>query len=430
MLSYLSKFHSLPKNILAKINDPAVMASVSKLGQTYKLNLASTVMKVMVGEVKLDRLSAYLINEFQLSATDAKTLETALRREVFSGVIDFLLGPDHNAKLVFSPQDEQEVKAAKQSLATPQFDDDIDVATEAIAAQSRINFSDPLGAGKFRQVIKTYLRGSRDRLATNEALTKAAELGGLALNHDTAERVMIIADNFLQPRSKAALKTGQKLPVVEEEYDLTASLKAQGKLKTLPKPKSSVSPATRPVLDTSHELMPPVPALRTQTPPVTSAPESRRTVSEAVKRNPIDKPTLRKVVAATPPVENMPKSPSGKVKMDDIRYEAKALSPVEELRYFTLINLRRLDPDPVKAADKIKAKLELLGKENYSKKIEAIEAWNESPLNRLYLAVCRRSLEESLPLAAILEREIGKDKNFLKPDELSAIIALNKSLKF
>lgn len=427
MLSYLSKFHTLPKNILAKVNDPAIMAAVSKLGQQYHLNLASTVMKVMVGEIKLDRLSAYLINEFQLAASDAQALETALRREVFAGLLDFLLGPDHNAKLVFSTQDEQDVKAVKQPLATPQFDDEVDVATEAIATQSRINFSDPLGAGKFRQVIKTYLRGSRDKLATTEALTKAAELGGIALNHDTAERVMIIADNFLQNRSKATSSPRRPLAAVEEEYDLTASLKSQGKLKSLPQKPSSTS---RPVLDVSHELMPPVPALRAQK--VTSAPvaEPRRTVTEAVKRNPIDKPTLRKVVAATQPVENMPKAPSGKVKMDDICYEAKALSPVEELRYFTLINLRRLDPDPVKAVDKIKAKLELLGKENYSQKIEAIEAWNESPLNRLYLAVCRRSLEEGLPLSAILEREIGKDKNFLTPPELSAIIALNKSLKF
>jgi hypothetical protein len=46
------------------------------------------------------------------------------------------------------------------------------------------------------------------------------------------------------------------------------------------------------------------------------------------------------------------------------------------------------------------------------------------------VAVCRRSLDENVPVASILEREIKKDKNFIQPQELSAIISLNRSLKF
>lgn len=409
MLTYLEKFKTLPKAVQTAIEAPAIMTVVSRLSQEYKINLASTILKVMVGEVKLDALRAYLINEFQLTGPQAAALETTLRREVFRDVIDFLLGADQKSPVVFSEADEKEVHSIKKPVATHAFDDDIETQVQEILKQSRINFTDPLGGGKFKQVIKTYLRGSRDKLATLDALTKASELGGVALNRDTAERVIIIASNFLQ-KSSLPKKASTTLPVTEE-YDLTASLKAQGKLKTPPVAQPS---RPKPILDVSHELMPPVPAV------------------VAPKTQPVAKPAKPKpspkVRTVTPPPP--PQAASGKVKMDDIRYEAKALSPVEELRCFTLINFRRLDPDPTKAVEKIKEKLELLGKENYSKKIEGIEAWGESPLNRLYLAVFRRSLEEGKSLGAIIERELEKDKNFLRPQELSAIIALNKSLKF
>jgi hypothetical protein len=438
MLTYLSKFSQLPKNIQAKINDPSVVDLINDLGKQYNINLASTVMKIMVGEIKFDGLTAYLINELGLNAEAAKNLDLRLRRGVFADVIDYILGADKGAKLVFSEADETEVRKGKQNLSAPDFDDKVDGFVEEVAKQSRLNFPEKLTAGKFRQVIKTYIRGTRDKLATMEALTKASELGGVALSADAAERTLIIASNFVKHETKKIISSSPKISLPEdiaatvatEAYDLTASLREQGKLKD-----TSSKPVTKApqILDVEHELMPPSPVvMAAQATPVPKQiiPESRQAVKEAIQGKQIDKSSLRKMAAVVPPVHNIIKSDSGKVLMDDIRYSAKALSPVEELRAFTLLNFRRIDPDSLKAVEKIKSKIELLGEENYGKKIEAIVAWNESPLNRLYLAVCRRSLDENLPLGAVLDRELKKDKNFLKPDELSAIISLNKSLKF
>ena len=438
MLTYLTKFSKLPKNIQSKINDPSVMALIDDLSKQYNVNLASTVMKIMVGEIKFDGLIAYLINELGLSAEAAKNLDLRLRRGVFADVIDYILGEDQGAKLVFSEADEAEVRRGRQNLSAPHFDDKVDGFVEEVVKQSRLNFPEKLTAGKFRQVVKTYLRGSRDRLATIEALTKAAELGGVALSKDSAERTLIIASNFLHHTSKKPEIKSQKISLPEdiaatvatEAYDLTTSLRDQGKLKNIP-----AKPVTNKFqpLDVDHELMPPTPVVmpvhlnQVPKPPL---PETKQVVKEAIQGKQIDKSSLRKVAAAVPLVHNMVTTDKGKVRMDDVRYTAKALSPVEELRSFTLLNFRRLDPDSLKAVEKIKSKIELLGDEDYGKKIEAIVAWNESPLNRLYLAVCRRSLEESLPLGSVLERELKKDKDFLKPGELSAIISLNKSLKF
>lgn len=438
MLTYLSKFSKLPKNIQSKINDPSVMALIDDLSKQYNVNLASTVMKIMVGEIKFDVLIAYLINELGLSAEAAKNLDLRLRRGVFADVIDYIIGEDQGAKLVFSEVDEAEVRKGKQNLSAPDFDDRVEEFIEEVVKQSRLNFPEKLTAGKFRQVIKTYLRGSRDTLATMEALTKATELGGIALSKDSAERILIIASNFLKHTAKKPEIKSQKISLPEdiaatvatEAYDLTASLRDQGKLKNVPA--KLVSNRFR-ALDVDHELMPPSPLVMPLHPSEilkSTLPETKQVVKEAIKAKQIDKSSLRKVAAVVPPVHNMVTTDKGKVRMDDVRYTAKALSPVEELRTFTLLNFRRLDPDSLKAVEKIKSKIELLGDEDYGKKIEAIVAWNESPLNRLYLAVCRRSLDENLALGSILERELKKDKDFLKPDELSAIISLNKSLKF
>jgi len=438
MLTYLTKFSKLPKNIQSKINDPSVMALIDDLSKQYNVNLASTVMKIMVGEIKFDGLIAYLINELGLSAEAAKNLDLRLRRGVFADVIDYILGEDNGAKLVFSEADEAEVRKAKQDLSAPDFDDKIDGFVEEVVKQSRLNFPEKLTAGKFRQVIKTYLRGSRDKLATMEALTKASELGGVALSKDAAERTLIIASNFVKHESKKVETVVPKIKLPEdiaatvanESYDLTTSLREQGKLKNIPSKPIASKPQT---LDVDHELMPPPPVVMTAqsipVPPV-PVPKPPQIVKEAIQGKQVDKSSLRRMAASVPPVHNVVTTDSGKVRMDDVRFTAKALSPVEELRSFTLLNFRRLDPDSLKAVEKIKSKMELLGNEDYSKKIEAIVAWNESPLNRLYLAVCRRSLDENLPLGAVLDRELKKDTNFLKPEELSAIISLNKSLKF
>jgi hypothetical protein len=233
--------------------------------------------------------------------------------------------------------------------------------------------------------------------------------------------------------TKAKIKVPEDLAatIATEAYDLTTSLREQGKLKNIPE-KASVKPS--PVLDVDHELMPPPPmVIETHSTVPEAQPvsvETKQAVKEIIKAKKVDKSSFRRISATVPPVDNIIKSDTGKARMDDIRYTARALSPVEEIREFTLLNFRRLDPDPIKAVEKIKEKMENLGKEKYTQKIAAIEAWHESPLNRLYLAVCRKSMEDSMALSLVLERELKRDKDFLRPEELSAIISLNKSLKF
>jgi hypothetical protein len=465
MLSFLQKFNNLPKEIKDAVASPEAAALIAELGAQYQVDLATTVMKVVVKEISLDGLGAYLINQMAMSREQAIALEKDLRKKVFSNIIDYLLGPAAGPKLVFSESDEKEVKAAAQPVATVDFDAAVEEALTTISEKTRINFSDPLLSGKFKQVLKTYLRSTRDRAATMEVLTKAGELGGVALSRDAAERAMFLADTELNALQKIATKPTAAIPVPEDissvpqrgtaesksespfkrvnrsdsspvalaqgEYDLEAVLKSEGRFKA-PAEIAKTQAALKPITDPAHELEPLVPAV-TQEIKVATAEPVRTIIKEAVAAKAMDKTALRKVAAApkTPaPIINLTTSPSGKIRMDDIRFTPQVLSPVDELRYMTVKNFRRLNPDPLKAIEKIKEKLELLAKDDYGKKIEGIVAWNESPLSKLYVSLCRRALEENKPVTDILKDELKKEPESLKPEELSAIIALNRQLKF
>lgn len=110
MLSFLQKFNNLPKEIKDAVASPEAAALIAELGAQYQVDLATTVMKVVVKEISLDGLGAYLINQMAMSREQAIALEKDLRKKVFSNIIDYLLGPAAGPKLVFSESDEKEVK--------------------------------------------------------------------------------------------------------------------------------------------------------------------------------------------------------------------------------------------------------------------------------------------------------------------------------
>ena len=457
MLSYLQKFNELPKEIKDVISSAPIASRIVEIGEQYKLDLATTVIKIMVKEIPLVGLSAYFVNQHNLSLDQARLLERDLRKYVFNNLIDYLLGPNTGPKLVFSEEDEKEVKQQAQPVQTVDFDKAIDEAVVRVFEKARIKLVDPLTNIKFRQVIKTYLRLTRDRITTMEALTKASELGGIALSRDGAERALAWADieiNELKkinlpPQAKIAVpedkttvvtKAGTSQPLSrvtqEVEYDLASSLRASGKLEP-PAPK---------IIEADHELAPPVPAIIKDVPSAPKAsvktisittpatPEAKKIIKQALTTDqPLAKPDLRRLAnetKASEPIVNLKMSSSGKIKMDDIHFTPKVLSPVDELRYMTLKNFRRLNTDPIKATDSIKEKLEYLGRSDYAKKIQGIVAWQESPLNKLYLSICRRALNEGRSVTDVLQAELINEPNSLKPAELSAIIALNHVLKF
>jgi hypothetical protein len=107
----------------------------------------------------------------------------------------------------------------------------------------------------------------------------------------------------------------------------------------------------------------------------------------------------------------------------------KLVGPVDELRTISLRDFRHLSKDPSEATLKIKDKIDLLENQSFGHKTDGIVAWRESPVNKLYLEILRRSLEGK-PVPDVIGEMEGGGEDYLSKAEFDAIMALNRNLRF
>ncbi len=119
-----------------------------------------------------------------------------------------------------------------------------------------------------------------------------------------------------------------------------------------------------------------------------------------------------------------------KTKIEDIKAAPKIMGPIEELRYLDLVNFRRLGPPPGEATNKIKAKIKLMEREGYDRRLAAVAAWRKSPVSRLYITIGQEAVSKGITMkeAALARKE--KNQDYLSWEEIRAIVELNSSLMF
>lgn len=121
---------------------------------------------------------------------------------------------------------------------------------------------------------------------------------------------------------------------------------------------------------------------------------------------------------------------SGRPRIEDIKYKPKLVGPVEELAQLQIRDFRQLSDNPQKAADIIRGKIDNLGEEALSKKVEAIKAWRESEIYKTYLELGSKALMESKNIKDLGNELKAGDKKYLTEEEFYAIMDLNKTLRF
>jgi hypothetical protein len=163
------------------------------------------------------------------------------------------------------------------------------------------------------------------------------------------------------------------------------------------------------------------------TPPISTAPIKTPVAPQAASaKNPVKPVVLTNPVAARSNIEADPKHPS----MHDIKPIPKVMGPIEELQFFDIINFRRLSKDPVEATTKIFNKIKFLEKEGYDKMVSGVKAWRQSPVNRLYVKIGQEAISKGM---TIKDAAIDHQKNnpeYLKIEEIEAIVNLNSKLVF
>ncbi|MFA5021869.1 MAG: hypothetical protein WC508_02225 [Patescibacteria group bacterium] len=277
----------------------------------------------------------------------------------------------------------------------------LDEEIEMVIKKSGIHFTDQQLAKRFTSIITSRLKHIRDQVQTKEALLSSPTAGGMGFTSVQADRIMLAINQVLDQLSNKLRQGVSQEPFSDLQQEVQKLL-AQQPLVSSP-PKIVFSAPAKPV----------EPAKVTPIKPVA-----------------VEKP--QPVAAPKPPA--LPQMPAAntftKPKIEDVRFEPKLTGPIEEIHSMTLIDFRRLGSTPQQAIEKIIEKIDLLEEESFTKKTQAIKAWKENEVYRLYLALGDQSMEERKPIAEIIEEKQKANQPTLTSQEVEAIIELNQKLRY
>ncbi|MFA5023964.1 MAG: hypothetical protein WC523_03360 [Patescibacteria group bacterium] len=453
MFDYLQQFNSLPKDLRDKVSSPAAMAVLTELENKYKADLAMTVMKVMIKSLAVKNLPAYFVSDLGLNGDQAENLTRDLKEKMFAPVAEYL------------------------GILTDMRALDLDKDIAILIKEAGLSLPSETLVNRFKSILATYLKGVRSKIDARGTLAKEVANGGLNLSSAEIDRVFKICEtqkfkslnvNLAAPNTAAIapvsrldkiISGAEKSPAPIAEYNLKQALES-GQVKKLatPETKAESKLDTKAILDTKHELpipekqldlpagevpptksvpsMPPVAPVKPIAPAVKPimpvAPNSKMPVAPRpiVVPRPVVAP--RPIVIPRPTVVNRPTASAtpAKPKMHDIKPVPKVMGPIEELQFLDLINFRRLGSTPPEITAKIFAKIKLLEKEGYDKMVAGVKAWRQSPVNRLYLRLGQEAVTKGISLKEALDARQKAGQEYLKFEEIEAIVVLNSKLVF
>ena len=459
MFDYLQQFNKLPKDLRDRVSSPSAMAAISSLEEQYKVDLAIVIMKVMVKIIPIATLPLYLSEEFSLPSETAQKLAGDLKEKIFASSAEYL--------------------GMVQKEAA--FDQDKEI--EKIIMEAGLILPSSLAVNRFKNIISTYNRGIRNKIDTKNTLGKSYKIGGLDLTPEEIERVLKICDSRLPQNSikvpvppvsispSISISSSRLDKIVSsadstkrvEEYDLRQAI-SSGQVKKVSTPEEEAKKISAPKEELSLPSVEPVKALPEveKVVPLVTPLVVKPVISPVVKPviSPVIKPVIPPVVhpAISAKPEVLPIKPVAPVKpvvssvippikpiiasrpvvpvsgskkfMQDVKPMPKVMGPIEELQFLDLLNFRRLGNTPAEITAKIFSKIKLLEAEGYDKMVAGVRAWRQSPVNRLYLKMGQEALKKGVALKDFAASSEKNSENYLKFEEIEAIIGLNSKLVF
>ncbi len=171
MFDYLQKFNNLPSDLQAKVSSPAVMAIISDLERKYKVDLAMVIMKIMTKSLHFSDLAAYFVNEFSIDSLKAQQLVIELKEKIFMSVADYL--------------------GLSAELKSSDLDKDFNSFIKGLG----IVLPSSVLVKRFKNIIKIYLKGVRNKIDTRNTLAKNVKIGGLNLSEEEIGQILKACDD-------------------------------------------------------------------------------------------------------------------------------------------------------------------------------------------------------------------------------------------
>lgn len=333
----------------------------------------------------------------------------------------------------FTPEDETEVRQVaeqkKDAIEHPTLITDTKAAAEKIAADAKLTFATGELRTRFEHIIDARLRDVRDGFETRAKLEAAVDQGGNGLSGAQLVAVMEMVEQMDAMHHKA-LAAGMEQKKQQALVDKTEKAKQAEKVQA----QEAQVMAKRYAEITGKaptELVTPTPSRPTAAPAAQAVERREQQIDTAKVKAAIEaakapEPVVRPVLSEA----SIPSAPSGRPKVEDIRFERKLAGPVEELRLLTLVDFRRLSKEPKQAAQRVQDKVELVSQEGYDQRIAAIKAWRESPVSQMYVALSREALIAGKGIAQVLAEKRAVGEDVPTDDELRAIVELNGTLRF
>lgn len=236
MINYLEKFNKLPDIIKQAISSEDAMAAIAEIENTYDINLATVVMRVVVKDISILDLPKFFVFEHEMDGKRAEELAEELKEKVFYTIADYLgfeasrkapselemrikseikgdIKKASSSSFFFSSEDEEEVSELAKKVEGFVSKEDLNKQKEELTRQMdhrlriilnqlTIQFSSEDMTNRFKYVISSYLRGIRNKIDTREVLKKDIENGGLGLDDILVDRALNIVDKVSKEEVK------------------------------------------------------------------------------------------------------------------------------------------------------------------------------------------------------------------------------------
>lgn len=172
MFDYLQKFNSLPQDLRDRVSSASAMLAIADLESQYRVDLAMTVMKVMIKSIAVKDLPVYFMSDLGLAREAAESLTADLK-----------------AKVLFAAADYLGLSSAKRAF-------DLDKDIEVLLKEAGLSLASANLISRFKNIIATYFRGIRSKIDTRNSLAKDAKIGGLNLSPVEIDRVFRACDHL------------------------------------------------------------------------------------------------------------------------------------------------------------------------------------------------------------------------------------------
>lgn len=318
------------------------------------------------------------------------------------------------AQTQYSLEDEEEIQKQTERLrdleTEPSADAILDTRMDEFIREQNLSFTDENMRRRFVLTMKTYIKGIRNGVETEEVLARPEKIGGLGYVPATVSAIMAAAEGLIAQRGHHA---GVRALVEEAKRQ-----EMPGGIPEVPEvPMPATQMPAPPPVPVVEEAPQPASPLQTGAAP---APERPAPAHVEFTREPEQQSRPFRLTFAA-------KKPS----LADITAPKKKLAgPSEEIRSMTLADFHKFGGTPKDRVQKLYSRFVALGKESFALRMEGIKAWRESPVYRLYLDVGSESLNTAKPVAEVIARRAAQGVETITEEEFHFIADLNRQLQF